>query len=433
MLFTLLMLLSLLFEIIPAQFQANFQSWSSKYECFLAPKVSPALSNFALSVTFARLDLKHRALGNRSPLTSYHLHRRECIILALQFCCKEVIRQQLLGQDRSAKNSCQYHKVGVRLSLTELHGLIAQPKKMSCAMKYHGNTPQGETQGRSLKESVYPKRLTQKQPYHSNFEAFSPQHYQEVKMSTSVTPSNTSLITSSTEIGTTSFKGLKSTQSPTADKFTRRSARASASGSRTRPTSPSNSNIQNWRMYLSSLGLRPPASKPHFQRLHKRQTLRSHPYRRGTGTSRPSLDTKYTVNGIARLDIKRKIEMERRTFSFFNAPFAGIMQSLLLALTAQGFGSRVDVSVVGSEDVLRKELGIRDEFGALCGMAIRYEDKGESVKGLRGDHGRVSRREFDFTVSSSCTKQLKRVWSRLKYVPFNDLISASSDGMGREP
>ena len=50
------------------------------------------------------------------------------------------------------------------------------------------------------------------------------------------------------------------------------------------------------------------------------------------------------------------------------------LQTFLLALTARGLGSCVQVSVAGYPEILREHLGIGDEVRILCGISIGYPD-----------------------------------------------------------
>jgi nitroreductase len=48
----------------------------------------------------------------------------------------------------------------------------------------------------------------------------------------------------------------------------------------------------------------------------------------------------------------------------------------MLALTARGLGTCVEVSVAGYPDVLRTELNIAPELTIICGLAVGYSDPG---------------------------------------------------------
>ena len=50
------------------------------------------------------------------------------------------------------------------------------------------------------------------------------------------------------------------------------------------------------------------------------------------------------------------------------------LQTFLLALTARGIGSCVQVSIAGYPDILRQHLPISDDYRPLCGVAIGYPD-----------------------------------------------------------
>jgi nitroreductase len=50
------------------------------------------------------------------------------------------------------------------------------------------------------------------------------------------------------------------------------------------------------------------------------------------------------------------------------------LQTLLLALTARGLGTCVEVSVAGYPEVVRAQLAVPAELTNLCGLAIGYAD-----------------------------------------------------------
>jgi nitroreductase len=50
------------------------------------------------------------------------------------------------------------------------------------------------------------------------------------------------------------------------------------------------------------------------------------------------------------------------------------LQTLLLALTARGLGTCVEVSVAGYPETVRAQLAIPAELSILCGLAIGYPD-----------------------------------------------------------
>jgi nitroreductase len=90
-----------------------------------------------------------------------------------------------------------------------------------------------------------------------------------------------------------------------------------------------------------------------------------------------------------------------RNWEFFRAPLAGIvcmhrdlhyvdslgvgmfLQTFLLALTARGLGTCVQVSIAGYPEIVREQLSISDEYAILCGLAIGYPDPTFPANNLR--------------------------------------------------
>lgn len=155
---------------------------------------------------------------------------------------------------------------------------------------------------------------------------------------------------------------------------------------------PSNSNMQNWRLVLASgpgrdrivQSLLAAASQgePNVPPLpEKFKQFRSEFGR-----------TLYGAEGydIPRGDKKSMTEARLRNFEFFGAPVVGVVsldrdldavdamsvgmfvQTFMLALTEQGLGSCLQVSVTGYPDVLRTEFGLTDDHAILCGIAIGW-------------------------------------------------------------
>jgi nitroreductase len=100
----------------------------------------------------------------------------------------------------------------------------------------------------------------------------------------------------------------------------------------------------------------------------------------------------YGSMGISRHDAEGRRLAVLRNWEFFRAPLAGIvcmhrdlglvdalgvgmfLQTLLLALTARGLGTCVQVSIAGYPDIVREQLSIPAEFSILCGLAVGYTD-----------------------------------------------------------
>lgn len=157
---------------------------------------------------------------------------------------------------------------------------------------------------------------------------------------------------------------------------------------------PSNSNTQPWHVYfvtgerraqlvdalLAAVDAAPPAVgsaglPPRFAHL-----------RRESGA------LVYGAMGIERNDAEGRWAAPRRNWGFFRAPVAGVvcmhrdfgavdamgvgmfLQTLMLALTEQGLGSCVQVSISFYPEVLREQLDIPEELAVLCGISIGYAD-----------------------------------------------------------
>src|SRR5215213_2180525 len=100
----------------------------------------------------------------------------------------------------------------------------------------------------------------------------------------------------------------------------------------------------------------------------------------------------YGSMGIAREDSEARQAAVLRNWEFFGAPLAGIVcmhrdldyvdamgvgmfvQTLLLAMTARGLGTCVQVSIAGYPEIVREQLGIAEDMRILCGLAIGYPD-----------------------------------------------------------
>src|SRR3954465_483245 len=155
---------------------------------------------------------------------------------------------------------------------------------------------------------------------------------------------------------------------------------------------PSNSNIQPWRLVLAS----GPARDRLVEALLKRAAVESPRVPRlpeSFAQLRWDLGALvYGSMGIARDDLKARRVAVLRNWEFFRAPVAGIvcmhrdlgfvdalgvgmfLQNLLLALTARGLGTCVEVSIAGYPETIRDQLGLDEDLRILCGLAIGYPD-----------------------------------------------------------
>ncbi|HEY9777145.1 MAG TPA: nitroreductase [Planktothrix sp.] len=156
---------------------------------------------------------------------------------------------------------------------------------------------------------------------------------------------------------------------------------------------PSNSNIQPWRVFVAAGDVRDrlreallkvasesepnvPALPEHYK--HYRSELGLQVY--GVGM------------GIPRDDKEGRRKAVLRNWEFFGAPIVGIvcmdkelgnadvlgvgmyLQTLVLALTARGLASCVQVALAGYPEILYKELEIPRQLTILCGISIGYPD-----------------------------------------------------------
>jgi nitroreductase len=100
----------------------------------------------------------------------------------------------------------------------------------------------------------------------------------------------------------------------------------------------------------------------------------------------------YGSMGIARDDSEARRVAVLRNWEFFRAPVGGVvsmhrdlglvdslgvgmfLQTLVLALTARGLGTCVQVSIAGYPEIIREQLPISEEMNILCGLAVGYPD-----------------------------------------------------------
>jgi len=155
---------------------------------------------------------------------------------------------------------------------------------------------------------------------------------------------------------------------------------------------PSNSNIQPWRMVFASGPARDRLVAALLEAAH-RGPPNIPPLPESFGHFRQELGAEvYAAMGITWEDKAGHDAAVMRNWEFFRAPLAGIvcmhrdlgpadslsvgmfLQTLLLALTARGLGTCVEVSVAGYPEIVRAQLAIRRELTILCGLAIGYAD-----------------------------------------------------------
>ncbi|KAA0099904.1 nitroreductase [Mycolicibacterium sp. P1-18] len=163
---------------------------------------------------------------------------------------------------------------------------------------------------------------------------------------------------------------------------------------------PSNSNIQPWRVVFNSgpardrlvEALLDEAAKgdPKVPPLPDEFTH----FRRDLGA------ILYGTMGVARHDAVARRVAVLRNWEFFRAPLGAVvcmhrdldfvdalgvgmfLQNFMLALTARGIGSCVQVSIAGYPEVIREQLGIAEDMRILCGVSIGYPDPGFAANAL---------------------------------------------------
>jgi hypothetical protein len=113
--------------------------------------------------------------------------------------------------------------------------------------------------------------------------------------------------------------------------------------------------------------------------------------------------------GIERHDKEARRIAELRNWEFFGAPLTGVvclhrdldkvdaldigmfLQTLILALTARGLNTCVQVAIAGHPDAVRKELDIPDDMIILCGLTVGYPDPTAPINSVRTSREEIPR------------------------------------------
>ena len=156
--------------------------------------------------------------------------------------------------------------------------------------------------------------------------------------------------------------------------------------------SPSNSNIQNWRLFIAS-GSRRDSIVSELFSTARAESREIPPLPESFRHFRSELGHElYGPRGynIPREDKAGHQKAVMRNFEFFGAPTIAVvaqdrnlapvdamgvgmyMQTLMLALTEQGLGTCAEVSVTAYPEVLKKGFGIPEDLVVLCGIAIGW-------------------------------------------------------------
>ncbi|RDL31403.1 uncharacterized protein BP5553_09612 [Venustampulla echinocandica] len=177
--------------------------------------------------------------------------------------------------------------------------------------------------------------------------------------------------------------------------------------------SPSNSNIQPWRLTIATGAARdslrtallaaasvdqpniPPLPQPFT---HYRSELGKQVYGEGMGIPHSDVEGRrkavlrnYEFFGAPTVVI---VSMDKRLGSADSLSVGMFLQTFLLKLTEDGVGSCVEVSIVGYPEVVKRVLGIGEDMEVLCAVAVGFEDTTFKANGLR-----IGRERIDFTTT----------------------------------
>jgi nitroreductase len=174
---------------------------------------------------------------------------------------------------------------------------------------------------------------------------------------------------------------------------------------------PSNSNIQPWHMVFATGAARDRLVAALLGEARSKPP-KVPPLPSAFAHLRHALGAQvYGSMGITRDDVEGRRIAVLRNWEFFRAPMAGIvcmhrdlghvdslgvgmfLQTLVLALTAQGLGTCVQVSIAGYPEIVHEQLAIPMEFQILCGLAVGYPDPDFPANKLR-----IGRNKIDDNV-----------------------------------
>jgi nitroreductase len=164
---------------------------------------------------------------------------------------------------------------------------------------------------------------------------------------------------------------------------------------------PSNSNTQPWHLALAS-----GAARDRLVAAMLREATSGPPNTHPLPPAFAHLRSEagaivYPAMGINREDKEGRRIATLRNWEFFHAPIGGVvsvhqdwdyvdslsvgmfLQTFVLALTARGIGTCVQVSIAGYPEICREHLDIPDDYRILCGIAIGYPDPDFPANNLR--------------------------------------------------
>jgi nitroreductase len=170
---------------------------------------------------------------------------------------------------------------------------------------------------------------------------------------------------------------------------------------------PSNSNVQPWHLRLVSGPARERLVAALLDEATSKPPVVPELPELFTHLRREHGATVYGSMGITRDDTQGRRIAVLRNWEFFRAPLAGIvcmhrdlhyvdsvgvgmfLQTFLLALTARGLGTCVQVSIAGYPEIVREQLNIPQEYAILSGLAIGYPDPTFPTNNLRTERNPI--------------------------------------------
>lgn len=155
---------------------------------------------------------------------------------------------------------------------------------------------------------------------------------------------------------------------------------------------PSNSNIQPWHVVFNSGPARDRLVEALLEEAEKGEPKVPPLPDEFTHFRRDLGARLYGTMGVPRHDAEARRIAVLRNWEFFRAPLGAVvcmhrdldyadalgvgmfLQTFILALTARGVGSCVQVSIAGYPEIIREQLGIGEDMRILCGVSIGYAD-----------------------------------------------------------
>jgi len=169
---------------------------------------------------------------------------------------------------------------------------------------------------------------------------------------------------------------------------------------------PSGSNIQPWRVHVLT-----DAALKRVSEAMKREFLSDAPERRDYAYYTDPVEEPYLARrrqcgwglygllGIGRGDREKSKAYRARNYDFFGAPvglvftierklekgswldYGMFLQTIMLAARAKGLHTCPEASIANYPDIVRRELGITEEWIVVCGMALGYADPDQRARG----------------------------------------------------